>query len=94
METRMRKLIYRSTCALAMLALVGPTLAQEPQVISVPLSRPGEPVFLEIGIQSARIEVIGEDRDDAQFEITVADGNRKIVTPSGTARAAAPWSSR
>ena len=58
--------------------------AQDAQVINVPLSRPGEPIHLEIGIQSARIEVIGEDREDAQFEVSVADGNRKIVTPSGT----------
>jgi hypothetical protein len=41
-------------------------------------------VFLEIGIQSAYIEVIGEDRDDASFEVTIEDGERRIVTPSGT----------
>lgn len=76
--------IYRAACALAMLAMAAPALAQDPQAITVPLSRPGEPVYLEIGIQSARIEVIGEDRDDAEFLVTVADGNRKIVTPSGT----------
>jgi hypothetical protein len=60
------------------------TLAQQPQIINIPLSRPGEPVLLEIGIQSAYIEVIGEDRDDASFEVTIEDGNRRIVTPSGT----------
>ena len=55
-----------------------------PQVINIPLSRPGEPIALEIDVMSARIEVIGEDRDDAVFEITAADTGRKIVTPSGT----------
>jgi DUF4097 and DUF4098 domain-containing protein YvlB len=55
----------------------------KPEVITVPLSRPGEPVTLEIGIMSARIEVIGEDRKDAQFTITMAGGERKIKTPSG-----------
>ncbi len=55
-----------------------------PQVINIPLSRPGEPIALEIGILSARIEVIGEDRQDAQFEISASDTGRKIVTPSGT----------
>lgn len=70
---------------LALLAASSAALAQaQPQVINVPLSRPGDPVELEIGILSARIEVIGESRDDAQFEVAVASGQRKIVTPSGT----------
>lgn len=55
----------------------------EPQVINIPLSRPGEPVSLDISILSAHIEVIGEDREDAQFEVSVLDGSRKIITPSG-----------
>jgi hypothetical protein len=60
-------------------------LAQnEPQVINIPLSRPGEPVSVEISILSARIEVIGEEREDASFEVSVEEGTRKIVTPSGT----------
>lgn len=80
----MNQAIYRAAVALVVLTLVAPALAQQPQVINVPLSRPGDPIFLEIGIQSARIEVIGEDREDAMFEVTVADGSRKIVTPSGT----------
>jgi hypothetical protein len=62
-----------------------PARAQDAaQVINIPLSRPGEPTTLEISIMSARIEVIGEDRDDAQFEVTVEQSSRKIVTPSGT----------
>jgi DUF4097 and DUF4098 domain-containing protein YvlB len=84
METGMKLTNFRTAIALCLLTLVTPLMAQQPQVIKVPLSRPGDPIFLEIGIQSARIEVIGEDREDAEFEITVADGNRKIVTPSGT----------
>ncbi len=54
------------------------------QVINIPLSRPGEPVQLEISIISAHIEVIGENREDAQFEVSVMEGSRKIITPSGT----------
>ena len=84
METSMKLTFFRSVVARGLLALAPPRLAQQPQLIDVPLSRPGDPVYLEIGIQSARIEVIGEDRDDAQFEITVADGNRRIITPSGS----------
>lgn len=80
----MNQPLFRSFIALSLAMLAAPLMAQQPQVINVPLSRPGDPVFLEIGIQSARIEVIGEDRDDAEFEITVAEGQRKIVTPSGT----------
>lgn len=56
----------------------------EPQVINIPLSRPGEPMSLEISILSADIQVIGEDRQDAQFEVMVTEGSRKIITPSGT----------
>jgi len=84
METRMQHSISRAAIALLFVSLAAPVNAQDAQVINVPLSRPGEPIHLEIGIQSARIEVIGEDRQDAQFEVSVADGNRKIVTPSGT----------
>ncbi len=80
----MKQPLFRCALAVTLLSLVAPAMAQQPQVINVPLSRPGDPIFLEIGIQSARIEVIGEDRDDAIFEVTVADGSRKIVTPSGT----------
>lgn len=54
------------------------------QLINIPLTRPGEPVHLEISIISAHIEVIGENREDAQFEVSVLKGERKIITPSGT----------
>lgn len=68
-----------------LLTSLSPAMAQsDSQLMSIPLSRPGEPMTLEIDILSARIEVIGEDREDALFEITIAEGTRKIVTPSGT----------
>lgn len=54
------------------------------QVITLPLSKPGEPVSLEISILSARIEVIGEDRQDAEFSVNANGGGRKIITPSGS----------
>lgn len=70
---------------LLLAAGASPALAQnKPQVINVPLSRPGEPMSMEISILSANIEVIGEDRKDAQFEVSVLDGTRRIITPSGT----------
>ena len=80
----MKTFISRAALPLLMLVIASPALAQQSQVINIPLSRPGDPIYLEIGIQSAHIEVIGEDREDAMFEVTVAESNRKIVTPSGT----------
>lgn len=80
----MKSLTSRTALCLVLLVVASASLAQQPHVINVPLSRPADPIFLEIGIQSARIEVIGEDRDDAMFEITVAGSGRRIVTPSGT----------
>ena len=56
----------------------------KPQIINVPLSNPGEPLLLDISILSARIEVIGENREDVEFAVTAEQGNRKIITPSGT----------
>lgn len=70
--------------ALALAAGSGPVLAQNPQLITVPLSRPGEPMVLDIDVLSARIEVIGEAREDVQFEVSAVGGKRRIVTPSGT----------
>lgn len=61
----------------------GAALAQAPQVISVPVSNPGEPITLEISILSAKIHVFGEDREDVEFEVSVSDGRRQIITPSG-----------
>ena len=74
------------TALLILLMLVASSaLAQDqPQVINIPVSKPGELITLEISILSARIEVIGEDREDAEFTVTVEEGSRKIITPSGT----------
>jgi len=81
----MRIFTLRAAAAAALFLGLAPALAQsDTQLINIPLSRPGEPITLEIGIMSARIEVIGEDREDAMFEVSVEEGERKIVTPSGT----------
>jgi hypothetical protein len=85
MENTMKFFTLRATFAVALLLGLAPALAQsDAQIINIPLTRPGEPISLEIGIMSARIEVIGEDRDDAVFEVSIEDGERRIVTPSGT----------
>ena len=55
----------------------------QPETITVPLSRPGEPISMRIDILSARIEVIGEERKDVALTVTLSGGRRKIVTPSG-----------
>ncbi len=70
--------------AIALAGTTGPAFAQDPQRITVPLSRPGEPMILDIDILSARIQVIGEAREDVQFEVSAGGGKRRIVTPSGT----------
>ena len=81
----MRIFTLRAAMVLALLLAMAPALAQNnAQIINIPLSRPGEPMTLEIGVMSARIEVIGEDREDAVFEVSIEEGERKIVTPSGT----------
>ncbi len=55
-----------------------------PQIINIPLSKPGELMTLDISILSAHIEVIGEDREDVEFAVSAEQGSRKIITPSGT----------
>jgi hypothetical protein len=55
----------------------------QPETITIALSRPGEPLSMEIDILSARIEVIGEERKDVSLTVTLSGGRRKIVTPSG-----------
>ncbi|MEM6576183.1 MAG: hypothetical protein AAF736_18045 [Pseudomonadota bacterium] len=57
--------------------------AQDVETINIPLSRPGEPVSIDVSILSAHIEVIGEDREDVQFDVSVLSGQRSIITPSG-----------
>ena len=81
----MRLFTLRATLALLLTFGITPVLAQgDVQTINIPVSKPGEPISLEIDIMSAHIEVIGEDRDDAVFEVSIEDSGRKIVTPSGT----------
>jgi hypothetical protein len=81
----MNKFSYPLVMTLAMLIAAAPANAQRgPQVINIPISKPGEPIFLKIEIQSARIEVVGEDREDAMFQVSIADAERRIVTPSGS----------
>lgn len=81
----MNKLVIRSAVFLGLMLVSASAWSQAgPQVIDVALSRPGEPVVLNIDILSARIEVVGEKRPDAQIEVAVEAGERKIITPSGT----------
>lgn len=81
----MRSTFFQIVAMLAAMLTVGTAASQgQPQIISIPLSQPGEPYTLDISILSAHIEVIGEDREDLEFAITVERGDRKIVTPSGT----------
>ena len=80
----MKNPVIRTVGVLFLLFSAGIVWAQDtPQLINIPLSRPGEPVTLDISILSAHIEVIGEDREDAEFEVSVTKGKRKIITPSG-----------
>jgi hypothetical protein len=80
----MNKHLLRSSIAIGLMLCAGAAFSQnKAELINVPLSRPGEPLTLDIDVLSARIEVIGEDRKDAQFSITMAGGERKIKTPSG-----------
>lgn len=81
----MKTTTLRLIMIFAMIGIAIPAMAQDDaQIITIPLSNPGEPMTLEISILSARIEVIGEDREDAEFAVTVEQGSRKIITPSGT----------
>jgi hypothetical protein len=88
------RLIVRTAIALA--AVLGTAIAfgqaqssppppaqTQPETITIPLSRPGEPISLEIDILSARMQVIGEERKDVSLTITLSGGRRKIVMPSG-----------
>jgi DUF4097 and DUF4098 domain-containing protein YvlB len=81
----MRNKIIRSLCVLTLGFVALPALGQgQPQVINIPLSNPGEPMSMDISMISAHIEVIGEDRVDAEFTVSVEQSSRKIITPSGS----------
>jgi hypothetical protein len=69
--------------ALSQSQAAAPAPQGQPEAITIPLSRPGEPMSLNIEIISARIEVIGEERKDVQLAVTLSGGRRKIVMPSG-----------
>ena len=80
----MNNIFFRIAITLTLILGTGSALAQDnPQLISIPLSNPGEPMTLDISILSARIEVIGEDREDVQIAFTSASEGRTIITPSG-----------
>jgi DUF4097 and DUF4098 domain-containing protein YvlB len=84
MENLMRSNFFHTVWGLVLIFCMVPATAQEsPQLINIPLTNPGESIFLEISILSARIEVIGEDRDDVEIEVSIVDSERKIITPSG-----------
>ena len=57
--------------------------AGQPETITIPLSRPGEPMSMHIDLISAHVEVIGEERKDVSLAVTLTGGKRKIITPSG-----------
>lgn len=85
MENTMKYVSSCAAAALVMLAMSAAAFGQgQPQVINLPLSRPGEPLHLYVDLIHARIEVIGENREDTQFEVSVEGGRRQIITPSGT----------
>ncbi|MEN7343424.1 MAG: hypothetical protein AAAFM81_10795 [Pseudomonadota bacterium] len=52
--------------------------------IIIPLSQPGKPMTLDLNMLSAKLEVIGESRDDVSVEVSGKSSNRRIVTPSGS----------
>jgi hypothetical protein len=83
-EAIMSKTSIRAASAAGLIlwasALVAQTSAEN---IVVPLSRPADAMTLNIDLMSSRIEVIGEDRKDAQLSITMLAGERRIKTPSG-----------
>lgn len=80
----MHTLTIRTVLCLGFMLGSGGALAQgKPEIITLPITRPADPVTLNIDLISAKIEVIGEDRKDAQIAITMASGERKIKTPSG-----------
>ncbi|MGH8236918.1 MAG: hypothetical protein ACREXP_07815 [Steroidobacteraceae bacterium] len=76
--------VLGTAAALGQAQSATPAAAQvQPETITIPLSRPGEPMSMEIDILSARIQVIGEERKDVSLTVTLSGGRRKIVMPSG-----------
>ena len=80
----MNKLSIRAVFAAGLIFGANTLYAQTaPEAIVVPLSRPADVMTLKIELMTARIEVIGEDRKDAQLSISMLGGERRIKTPSG-----------
>lgn len=84
---RIKTLEHALALLVATLAL-NPGIAQDVHAqvdpIKVALSKPGQPMALEVDILSAQIRVIGEQRDDVEIDISAgSSGGRSIVTPSG-----------
>lgn len=80
----MHTLSLRTALCLGLLLGAGGALAQsKPEIITLPLTRPADPMTLNIDLISAKIEVIGEERKDAQIAITMSNSDRRIKTPSG-----------
>ncbi|MEO0574427.1 MAG: DUF4097 family beta strand repeat-containing protein [Pseudomonadota bacterium] len=66
------------------LFIVTPNAFSQGSPIAIQLSQPGQPMTLDIGILSADIHVIGEQRSDVQLDIAGGDNRRQIITPSGS----------
>lgn len=75
----------RINLALTLVFLCQIALAQEEtQIITVPLSKPGEPLELEVDFLSAAIEVIGENRQDVEFSITAERRDKETTDPNNS----------
>lgn len=80
----MKQSLTLSALALALALPATAALAQDQkQSFPIPLSRPGEPISMEIDILNGEIHVIGENRDDVLLEVSGEGSGRRIVTPSG-----------
>lgn len=78
----MTKIVLNAAWAL-LLAVAVQAQEGSPQTFTIPLTRPGEAVTLDISILSARMTVIGEERQDAEFVVRTGGQGRRIITPSG-----------
>ncbi len=83
-QHRNRLLTATSASILLLLTAASGVMAQDVQSFQVPLTNPGQQASLEVDFVNGSIEVIGEDRDDLQFEASAREGRQKIITPSGS----------
>jgi hypothetical protein len=74
----MKKSTILTMTMLLLAGLGGSVLAQDTQELTVPLSKPGEPVFLEAGLLSGDINVEGYDGD--QILVNVESEMRNVRT--------------